>query len=68
MKKTLLAIAAIAMLAACGGNSNQSGNEDTLTYEKVKQQVDSTDLAEQAAGVETSYEEWQDGGTIEWDN
>lgn len=68
MKKVLFAIAAVALFAACGGNSNNSGeNEDSLTYDQVKQQIDSTTLAN-SEGVETTYEEWQDGGEIVWDN
>lgn len=70
MKKTLLAIAAIVMFAACGNNSNNSANEgDSLTYDEVKQKIDSADMATQnAAGTDISYEEWEDGGEIVWDN
>lgn len=69
MKKVLFAIAAVALFAACGGNSNNSGEntEDSMTYDQVKQQIDSTTLAN-SEGVETTYEEWQDGGEIVWDN
>ncbi|MBQ6725308.1 MAG: hypothetical protein IJQ89_01910 [Bacteroidales bacterium] len=66
MKKILLALATVAMFAACGGNSNNTENdEDTTTYEQVKQQIDST-VAENAP--EIIQEEWQDGGEIVWDN
>lgn len=67
MKKVLFALAAVALFAACGGNSNNSdeNTEDTMTYEQVKQQIDST-VAENAP--EIIQEEWQDGGEIVWDN
>ena len=67
MKKVLLALATIALFAACGNNSNNNtGNdEDTTTYEQVKQQIDST-VAENAP--EIIQEEWQDGGEIVWDD
>ena len=66
MKKIFFALATIALFAACGGNSNNNENdEDTLTYEQVKQQIDST-VAENAP--EIIQEEWQDGGEIVWDD
>jgi ABC-type glycerol-3-phosphate transport system substrate-binding protein len=67
MKKVLLALAAVALFAACGGNSNNSdeNTEDTTTYEQVKQQIDST-VAENAP--EIIQEEWKDGGEIVWDD
>ena len=66
MKKVFLALATIALFAACGNNSNNTGNdEDTTTYEQVKQQIDST-VAENAP--EIIQEEWQDGGEIVWDD
>lgn len=67
MKKVLFALAAVALFAACGGNSNNSdeNTEDTMTYEQVKQQIDST-VDENAP--EIIQEEWQDGGEIVWDN
>ena len=66
MKKVLLALATIALFAACGSNSNNTENdEDTTTYEQVKQQIDST-VAENAP--EIIQEEWQDGGEIVWDD
>ena len=67
MKKVLLALCATALLAACGGNSNSPAteNEDTTTYEQVKQKIDST-VAQNAPVIE--QEEWQDGGEIVWDD
>ena len=67
MKKVLFALAAVALFAACGGNSNNSdeNTEDTMTYEQVKQQIDST-VDENAP--EIIQEEWQDGGEIVWDD
>ena len=65
MKKVLFAIAAVALFAACGGNSKNTENEDDFTYEQVKQKIDSTDVAN-APAIE--QEEWQDGGEIVWDN
>ena len=66
MKKIFFTLATIALFAACGGNSNNTENdEDTLTYEQVKQKIDSTDVAN-APAIE--QEEWQDGGEIVWDN
>ena len=67
MKKVLFALAAVALFAACGGNSNNSGEntEDSTTYDQVKQQIDST-VAENAP--EIIQEECQDGGEIVWDN
>ncbi len=67
MKKIFFALATIALFAACGGNSNNNENdEDTLTYEQVKQQMDAPDTT--GGNVETTYEEWKDGGEIVWDN
>ncbi|MBR4804046.1 MAG: hypothetical protein IK032_05355 [Bacteroidales bacterium] len=68
MKKVFFALAAVALFAACGGNSNNSdeNTEDTMTYEQVKQQDDSITAAN--ADVNMEKEEWQDGGEIVWDN
>ena len=65
MKKIFFALATIALFAACGGNTNNTENEDDVTYEQVKQKIDSTDAAN-APAIE--QEEWQDGGEIVWDN
>jgi ABC-type glycerol-3-phosphate transport system substrate-binding protein len=67
MKKVFFAIAAISLFAACGGNSNNSeSSEDSLSYDQVKQQIDST-VTEEAPDVDVSYEEWQDGGELHFD-
>ena len=67
MKKVFFAIAAISLFAACGWNSNNSeSSEDSLSYDQVKQQIDST-VTEETPDVDVSYEEWQDGGELHFD-